>query len=720
MMKESVKRDWVFALFLTLMQVSVSIAQISPESARTYSELSFTVGPVVPKVDLRSMVREKIFRESCRELDLSFARRQQAFIDHAWHEWQAGVRQALHDRYGEMRWGADAPPLNVRPVSTHIFDDFVVENVLFESFPGWDVNGSLFLPNPERFPPPWRAIVIPVGHSSKTRRHYQIPAQAFARMGFAAILFDPPGMAGEKQGGNDHFVDGVRTYLTGYSANRYFVMDAIRCIDYLAQRSDIDLSGGVGMTGVSGGGTTTIAATLLDSRIRAAAPACCAVPAAYHPLQDAYSPCAETLAASKYSQGGDQIDLLSAALPTPVLLMAGEKDEVFKIEWGYEIADQVRQAYAMAGVGDRFDFYADPGGHDYTLAMVERFAAWMDRWIPSDRARQLPEWREDDFEMLPDSLLFCYPNLDGNIYSLNAEIAHKLGKSRQQVDLSQAIGKLARLEKRQATIQSRVGVPQQAWVHWVEEVALIPESGIELPATFVYPMADEPSGCLLYFDDRGRWTDLQQQGFLADVVRFLDRQPPWNAVLSVDLRGWGDGTPANGPYEIASWGHRERWIAYVSAAMGDPIFAMRLRDGLAALDYLRSRAEIDPDRIVVGGTGMGGIVALHIAVLEPDLAGVFCRNGLAAFELLAVAPEYRWSPEAFFPGVLQHYDIPDLLAAVDRPAVLVRPLDAMKKPLSPDRVEHLFPALQKPDKQSISADSALVDFIHSRLFRRLD
>ena len=46
-----------------------------------------------------------------------------------------------------------------------------------------------------------------------------------------AVLFDPPGQASEKQTGNDHFIDGVRCYLVGETSSRYFVADALRCID---------------------------------------------------------------------------------------------------------------------------------------------------------------------------------------------------------------------------------------------------------------------------------------------------------------------------------------------------------------------------------------------------------------------------------------------------------------------------------------------------------
>jgi pimeloyl-ACP methyl ester carboxylesterase len=166
-------------------------------------------------------------------------------------------------------------------------------------------------------------------------------------------------------------------------------------------------------------------------------------------------------------------------------------------------------------------------------------------------------------------------------------------------------------------------------------------------------------------------------------------------VLSVDLRGWGDTRPSDVRYDLAGWGERARWLSYVSAAMGDPVMAMRIRDGLAALAWLRSRPEIDPARIIVGGHGLGGVVALHVAALEPQVAGVFCAEGLAAFELLATSPAYTWPLDAFLPNVLEHYDLPELCAGIDRPVLIARPLDAEQKPLNETAARTLYAEVLK-------------------------
>ncbi|NMB95862.1 MAG: hypothetical protein GYA02_04510 [Clostridiaceae bacterium] len=97
-------------------------------------------------------------------------------------------------------------PLHAKLVSQYDFDEYRIENVLFESMPGWEVNATVYLPKePGRYP----GVVCPTGHSSKTKESYQTSAQVFARNGYIAVSFDPPGCAGEIAYMNDHFTNGL-------------------------------------------------------------------------------------------------------------------------------------------------------------------------------------------------------------------------------------------------------------------------------------------------------------------------------------------------------------------------------------------------------------------------------------------------------------------------------------------------------------------------------
>ncbi len=680
------------------------------------------MGPIRPSVDLRTMVREKLVQRSLALLEQGAEDRINAFRTGNWQSWRDSVRASVLEQLGDLPFGDRGAPLNIRNVSGFELPHCRVENVLFESFKGWDVNASVFLPNKEKFPPPWKAIVVPVGHSSKTRNNYQIPAQVFASLGYVAVIFDPPGMAGEKQGGNDHFTDGVRGYLTGHSSNRYFIMDALRCIDYLATRPDIDMSNGVGMTGVSGGGTTTMFAALIDDRICASGPACCALPAAYHPVLDVYAPCAETMIPNRYADGLDNVDLLCAAFPTPLLFMFGEKDEVFKAEWSYQIADDIQQAYEQSGNDDRYQFYADPGGHAYTAEMALHFTRWMDQWIAKNPSRELPELTASDFELIEPERLFCYPNLDGNMFTLNREIALKLERERTTPNVKSVIKKVAHINEPIAAPESETGPLTQIWVHYLQEILLRPEPGIELPATFMFPMdTTTKSGAILFFDDRDRWTELRTQNYLAEACDFLKRGQVVSSVFTVDLRGWGDTESADMPYDVASWAHKERWASFVSAAMGDHILAQRIRDGLSALAYLRTRPEIDASRIVVAGHGLGAVVAQHVAAFDGNVAGLACDEPFPAFQILATSENFTWSVEAFLPQVLKYYDLPDLLGSLKIPVLIFNPLDANQKLLSIDDAEKMYQsASNKNPNIKIIRDEEnskkLIDFLKKIMF----
>jgi hypothetical protein len=195
--------------------------------------------------------------------------------------------------------------------------------------------------------------------------------------------------------------------------------------------------------------------------------------------------------------------------------------------------------------------------------------------------------------------------------------------------------------------------PFLVWSDYLEELLLTVNRDIQLPATFLYDANGRsgPSG-ILYFDDRGRWTELASGGMLAGMSRFTEAKGTKPAVLTVDLRGWGDTRPAPTPYEAAGWASPQRSLAYISAALGDPVLAMRIRDGLSALAYLRTRLSTGEQRILVGGFGMGGVVALHVAAMDHQVRGVFV-SGIPPFRCCRVRG-IRLGSVCLLPGVLQH------------------------------------------------------------------
>ncbi len=663
-----------------------------------------TQHPVNPSVDLRDMVRQHIIQRSLECMEVAAERRREAMESGSTYPYIQRIRATVSSFYGDLPVGRDSEPLKTAEVSSFEKDGYRLENVLFDSFPGWQVNATVYVPLD--FRPPFPAVIVPVGHSGKQFENYQFPAQFFARNGYLAVLFDPPGQAGEKQSGNDHFVDGVRCYLVGETSSRYFVADALRCIDYLETRDDVDMNAGVAMTGVSGGGTTTTLAGILDHRISLLGPSCCLTRLADLDITQCYSGCPETHIWRRYADGIDEIDLLCAASPKPVLLMAGEEDEVFRIQDTRLLAYEVAKFYQLSGAGDRFEFFADQGGHCYSLDQARQFVKFMERWMRGRTDRPVPMLPESSFRLDPYPELQCHPRQDVNMRSLAVGRARELEETRDR--------NAERIHRAAADVAGTDGKPSvpdvlfterfRVWTHYWQQILINPEPGIELPGTFVFS-EDYPTGAVLHFDDAGRNRCLYRNGTLAQAIRFMDggESRPEYAVLSVDLRGWGDSAPAMYPYELAGWGGVDRCLAYMSAALGDPLMSMRMRDGLASLAYLRSRLEVEPEKIVVTGSGFGSVIALHVAAIDGALKGVVIWDPLISFRSLIETANYTWPADAFIPQILLHYDLPELAESLPTPVAVLRPLDGMAQPVP---VESLGEFNRKADRQIYFADSS--------------
>lgn len=636
--------------------------------------------PAASRRDLRAMLREHLARRACEQIDQAAAVRDKALTAAATFDaWRANVREhvaAMLD-LGDVT----SQPLNVRQVSTHEQHGVVIENVIFESLAGWQVNGTVFRP---RHDGPYPAIVVPVGHSAKTNLPYQLPCQVFARAGYLAITFDPPGQNGEKQPGNDHFADGVRCYAVGQSSNRYFIADAIRAMDYLDTRDDVQHDTGYAMTGVSGGGHTTMWAALVDDRVRVAAPVCCISPLASHPVRDAYAICPEQLPIGRLERGMDHLDLLCALAPRPVLYLAGLHDEVYEPNFTQQVIDTLERVYAAVGSPDRFEHFVSDCGHDYTVAMARIFVDFVDRHLLLQTRVARDALFDQDPPTLPPEAMRCEPAAEPNMRTITANVAESLRHRRPRLtgraDAARAVRQVVRGLDEVATPHVVRGSRARSWCSDVEELLFEHERDIAMPATALWPRKPAPWPVLMMYDDRGRWASMRRSGWLARASRHLDREHDAPAILSVDLRGWGDTTPADTPYDLASWSGLDRWPSYISASLNDGLLAQRVRDAVVCTQWMLQQEHVDAKRIVFAGHGLGAVVALMAAAMVEQSAGVVCVDAPASIEDILRAERYAWPQDVFVPGILAHLDVQPLAEAVG-PVLSIRPRDAMMQPL---------------------------------------
>jgi dienelactone hydrolase len=170
--------------------------------------------------------------------------------------------------------------LNKRTVLNPVFRQkvvmkgYTVENVAFESFPGYYVTGTLYRPSGKG---PFPVILCPHGHfyneenpaiekdSGRYRADMQYRCAALAKMGAVVFNYDMYswGESALQTGGYGY-------HETGFSLSVQ-TWNSIRCLDFLLSLPNVDKTK-VGVTGASGGGTQTILLSALDGRVTASVP----------------------------------------------------------------------------------------------------------------------------------------------------------------------------------------------------------------------------------------------------------------------------------------------------------------------------------------------------------------------------------------------------------------------------------------------------------------
>ncbi|MGB9595898.1 MAG: alpha/beta hydrolase family protein [Candidatus Poribacteria bacterium] len=584
--------------------------------------------------------------------------------------------------------------LTSKVVSRYEFDSYNIENVIFESLSGWEVNGSVYLPKQGGIYP---GVICPTGHSTKTGESYQKSAQVFARNGYIAISFDPPGCAGENANLNDHFTNGLIGYLTGFWSQTHFVIDAIRCIDYLLTRQDIDLNAGISITGVSGGGVTSFFTTLLDDRIAFVAPVCCLNDHETLHLTGLYTSCPEQFGYGYIANGIDYTDYISAIAPRPCLIIGGKDDEVFDYNSTIRIYKEAKAVYKSVGCPENIGIFIDQNsGHAYTVDMANEVVRWMNRFIKKTNSDPVP-LKDEQVSIVDREKLLCYPSSKSNMFTVNRDEAIRL-KNERKLNIDGIRSKAKELLGISADIKHKgiklIEKPRTSWQVLFERLVIQSAENVYLPALMLTHVEDKlPNPGLLWIDENGRWASLLHGEFLCQALRMFEPNclPNQPRILSIDVSGFGLLSPEPTAYDLAGWNNIEQILTYLSIANAKPIMGLRVRDGLCGLDYLLSRPEVDKEKIIVGGRGIGAIVALHIALLNSKIRRVICLDMLSHYGALTEKFPFLWRHSIIIPNILKYYDLPDMIAELDNTEVfIINPMDAQKNKISQESANELY------------------------------
>ncbi len=580
----------------------------------------------------------------------------------------AQVRARVLDILGGL---PEKTPLNARVTGSLVRERYRVENISYEIVPGFPVSGNLYLPQGRAFPAP--AIICPCGHSGKERPVYQSLGISLASNGFVALVTDSPDRGERTAPGNDHFRVGALTYLTGANAERYFTLDVLRGLDYLATRPEVDQER-LGCTGVSGGAVSTLYASALDQRIKCAVPVCGVIPLRAL-VECLYTTCPEQLQQDTLGREVDEPDIAGLIAPRPLLLMQGHRDDLFYVPDFVRGCQTIADTYRVLGARERVSWEVFDSPHDYSAQMREAACRWFGRWIGDGQttAQDPPEMR-----LAEPAELASAPPIASTIFSENAAIAQTLATERSsrprpdRATLATQARELLGLPATPAPVEVVPTGTMRGDDLTVEKVVLLPEADIHVPLWVLRPVGvATPLPVVVSLRDGGRMAAAGTDGILARLAR------RGLMVVAADVRGTGETAMSPTRWDIHSFCRVERIAAWGSFVVSRPLVGMRTGDLLAVTRYAAGRPDAAPGKMALWGTGPAAVWALYAALLDRGVCALALQEGPLSYHAMATDMGYTWPDTLLLPNVLRHHDLPDVLAALaPQPALVVDPRDA--------------------------------------------
>lgn len=514
--------------------------------------------------------------------------------------------------------------LNARTTGSHEGDGYVVENVYFESYPGFYVTGNLYRPSADG--PARPGIACPHGHAANGRFEdteiFSVSARcvSLAIQGNVVFSYDMVGYNDSTQ--LPHDFHGETEYLWGISLLGLQLWNSIRVLDYLSAREDVDATR-LACTGASGGGTQTFLLAAVDDRIKVSVPA---------------------VMVSAHMQGGclcenvphlrldaNNVEMAAMAAPRPQLLVSATGD------WTKDTPDveypAIRAIYALYDAEDHLAEHQVDAGHNTNLESREAMYAWMAKWfhgeLCADNTRE-PDYElpgPDDRRVFPDGAPPSAPDRD-------AVVAEIVGLAQAQLEALVPVD-AASLEETRTVVgglylhtlnpidAAGVDVVSQTTVGQVERLVLSPAGARHaVPAALVCP-ADGCSAIAVVISGAGK-DGVAIEGYADTLVA------AGYGVLAPDVFGLGE----------AERDPRDEGRHFLTFNRSDA--AEKVQDIITAVAYAGERAET----VHLVGVGAAGLWTL----LARPLASV---SGKTAVDLLAIDPMDKDAlvERAYIPGL---------------------------------------------------------------------
>lgn len=547
-------------------------------------------------------------------------------------------------------------------------DGFQIEKFSFASRPGTIIPANVYLPDPAKFKPPYPGVLFQMGHSlnGKAAEPYQKCCQGLAKLGYLVLAFDPMGQ-GERtylnvgDADEEHSRPGRQMLLTGDTATRYQLWDAVRALDVLAGHPKVDPQR-LASTGQSGGGTLTMLLAAIDPRLTCAAVSCGNTE--NHACKDFHAPGSTDDAEQNILGAGplgfDRWDWLYPFAPKPLLVLASARDEFGTyspdyIRSGEEEFAKLKRFYQVLG--------APPANLQWKTTQLPHglsrpLRVEIYRFFETHLRGSARPVDEPAVQPLPDDkLIVGIPKPSRVEFRAPATSSAPLERLRERLGAP-----VARVPKAAVVMLAR----ERGEGCDIETLDIPSEPGVLIPAYHFKCIGKDPGRTVLLLHPGGR-TRTWREGELCHRIAATGKAN----VLAFDVRGIGELTPEASPGQWNYARHHatdEMWT-WASMMLGRPLLGQRVEDILAVVRAFPNT------RLTLGAYGAMCVPALCAAALDPRIETVQLHRGLISWASLLTTDDYKEPFSNFLPNILLDTDLPQIANAMKSRLVLAAPVN---------------------------------------------
>lgn len=551
-------------------------------------------------------------------------------------------------------------PLNAQVTGAVNQPKFRMEKVVFQSMPGLYVTGNLYIPRGqgEEENEKLATILYVCGHSPHPKGakwNYQDRAIWFAEHGFVCFVVDT--LEFGEVAGIHHGLHNLNMWhwlSRGYTPAGVEVWNAIRAIDYLETRTEVDARR-IGITGISGGGAISWYAAAADERIAVSVPVCGTFTfgsQAKHWRASGQCDCIYYYNTFLT----DQSVVAALIAPRPLLICSGRRDPDFPPDGYHDVFNRAKRIYDFyAGQDDgptRIKEVDEEVGHTDSPLFRSETRQWMNRWLRDDDTPVEIVPNPTDRRITPESLA-CLSHLPRDAINYHVDTTHIPTPRRTTPDTlgdwhERRAQVIAELKDKTFRWFPQAPIPFSPKVNrrnggWASRYAEYKDVEIETEPGVTIRVQ------LLRVRDRTEETPL---------VIYAKR--PGDSIYFVDL---DELLPVLGRCDVAIVNPRLTEVSITAADYADierscawigrTIASMQVWDIMRTVDWLEKEEKLSPKRLSVYGKGDMAVLGMYAALLDERIDQVILRDPPSTHQI---------SPALL--NVLRITDIPEAAAAL--------------------------------------------------------